>query len=144
MRLLVVLAGLLTVLVLALPARGATDSRDRPPLREVGYGQIRYRGLGPEAWHWRYVLLRRQIARRPDSTRAIQLASATYGVSFSTLYRKAWCESKLGAYPNLFQFIASTWASTPFARFSVFDVYANALAAGWMHARGRGGEWVCR
>ena len=45
---------------------------------------------------------------------------------------------------GLYQFLPSTWASTPYAGFRVDSPYANALAAGWMHAHGRGGEWSCR
>ena len=37
---------------------------------------------------------------------------------------------------GLGQFIDSTWASTPFARFSVFSTYANAMAIAWEVARG--------
>jgi SLT domain-containing protein len=104
------------------------------------------------------VQLRRRIVRqryivlhRRDVTEAINLAGATYG-NASTLWRKARCESGLNtrsvnsgsSASGLFQFLPSTWNSTPYAGFSIFDPFANALAAGWMHAHGRGGEWVCR
>lgn len=134
--------------------------------RVVGYGQIRYRGLGPERWAARYraehrevAELRRQLRRErrvlleaPSVVEAINLASAVYG-NGPTLWRKARCETggtfnPRAANPSgaagLFQFLGSTWASTPFAGFSVWSPYANALAAGWMHAHGRGGEWSCR
>lgn len=141
--------------------------------RTVGYGQIRYAGLGPEKWAQRYrqehqtVLWQRQVIaglraqavksrrlmlREPQVVEAINLACATYGYC-STLWRKARCETGGTFDPNaknrrssasgLFQFLSSTWASTPFGRFSVFSPYANALAAGWMHEQGRGGEWTC-
>ena len=133
--------------------------------RVVGRGQIRFDGAGPERWalrfrrereltrrllnrlhHQRYVLL-----HRPDVVEAIDLAAATYG-NGATLWRKARCESGLNpaarnlssAAAGLFQFIGSTWQSTPYARFDPLSPYANALAAGWMHAHGRGGEWSCR
>lgn len=72
-------------------------------------------------------------------------------VSSDTLIRKGRCESvnwtkfhnKSGA-AGPWQFLGSTWASTPFAGFSVYDPVAAALAAAWMHAHGRGGEWVCQ
>jgi hypothetical protein len=146
---------------------------DTPSRRVVGYGQVRYNGLGPERWAQRYrterrrrvglegrvgVLLRRLAAERrvllqnPHVVEAINLAAAVYGYG-STLWRKAGCETggtfdprsqnSSGA-SGLFQFLGSTWRSTPFARFSVWSPYANALAAGWMHAEGRGGEWSCR
>lgn len=96
--------------------------------------------------------LRREFA--PSSVRAIALASVAYRVSFSMLYRKAYCETGGTLSPfaknprstasGLFQFLTSTWASTPYARFSIWDPYANSLAAAYMHRVGRGGEWSCR
>lgn len=100
--------------------------------------------------------LKRELAIRhaPSSVRAIALASVAYRVSFSTLYRKASCETGGTLSPfaynrsshasGLFQFLPSTWRSTPYGRYSIWDPYANALAAGWMHSAGRGGEWVCK
>jgi hypothetical protein len=107
-------------------------------------------------WHWRYQHrtrqyqhARRTLLSRPSVSEAINLASVVYGYG-ATLWRKARCESRLNPWAKngseasgLFQFLPSTWATTPFAGFSVWSPYANALAAGWMHARGRGGEWVC-
>jgi hypothetical protein len=95
--------------------------------------------------------LRRTLAHSSTVAEALNLACTVYG-NCSTLWRKARCESHLYRYAQnrsseasgLFQFLPSTWATTPFARFSIFSPYANALAAGWMHAQGRGGEWVCR
>jgi hypothetical protein len=103
------------------------------------------------ARHRSRVLLRTLLYRRSIAT-AINLACTVYGASCSTLHRRARCESGYSARSynsasgasGLFQFLWSTWRSTPFASFSVFDPYANALAAGWMEARGRGSEWVCR
>lgn len=115
-------------------------------------------GIGITGWHTRAVSNRRQINRLrrvlladPHVTEAINLAAATYGHG-TTLWRKARCESRLSARAlnnasraaGLFQFLPSTWNSTPYAGFSAFSPYANALAAGWMHQQGRGGEWVCR
>ena len=98
--------------------------------------------------------LKRELARRwhDNSMEAIAYASVAYGVDYTMLLRKARCESRLYPYAKnptstasgLFQFLTSTWATTPYARFSIWDPYANALAAGWMHANGRGREWVCR
>jgi len=133
-----------------------------------GDGQlIRFDGAGAEAWWNRYraerlrthrlrLQLRRErriLLTNPDVVEAINLAAATYGHS-AELWSKARCEtggtfsprslnSSSGA-SGLFQFLYSTWSSTPYARFSVWSPYANALAAGWMHANGRGGEWSCR
>lgn len=110
--------------------------------------------------------LRRTLLHRPSSLEALRLASIVYHVPFSTLYRRASCEST-GSSPaqppsertldahadnanssasGLLQFLfPSTWRSTPFARESVWSPYANALAAAWMMGpAGRGGEWVCQ
>ena len=80
------------------------------------------------------------------------LSASSILVPLASLDRKAWCESRrhpraLNASSQasgLFQFLPSTWRSTPYAAFSVWSPYANAQAAGWMHRAGRGGEWVCR
>src|SRR4029077_2173221 len=133
--------------------------------RVLGRGQIRFDGFGPERWalrfrHERQLVdrLRQRLAREryvvlhhTSVMEAIELAGATYGDT-ATLWRKARCESGLNpnarnlssAATGLFQFLGSTWASTPYGRFDPTSPYANALAAGWMHANGRGGEWVCR
>lgn len=44
---------------------------------------------------------------------------------------------------GLFQFMPSTYASTPYRSRSLWHPKWNAMAAGWMLARGRRGEWVC-
>ncbi|HEY7037168.1 MAG TPA: hypothetical protein VH482_37955 [Thermomicrobiales bacterium] len=115
-------------------------------------------GRNVEQWHSiaaRYLQRSRSLTRAirydPETTTAIGLACVVYG-HCSELWRKAQCESHLYRYARnrssdasgLFQFLPSTWRSTPFGRYSIFDPYASALAAGWMHSRGRGGEWVCR
>ncbi len=94
--------------------------------------------------------LKKTLLSKPSVSEAINLSCAIYG-HCADLWRKASCESHLfpgaqnpsGA-SGLFQFLPSTFASTPFGRFSIWDPYANALAAGWMHQQGRGGEWQCR
>jgi hypothetical protein len=139
--------------------------------RTVGYGQIRFDGAGPERWAARYRATRRQLValrvelrreRRvllqdPNVVEAINLACATYGYC-STLWRVARCETHDTLLPaarnptpvgdehasGLFQFLPSTFRSTPYGRFPIWSPYASALAAGWMHEQGRGGEWSCR
>jgi len=154
---------LFVVALIALIAARPSDPAERHR-RVIGEGQIRFDGHGPEWWaqRWRRerdrtrvlsVALRRQrrvLLNSPHVVEAINLAAAVYGDG-STLWRKARCESHLNpraANPSgaagLFQFLGSTWRSTPFAGFSVWSPYANALAAGWMHEHGRGGEWACR
>ena len=94
--------------------------------------------------------LARTLAHTPTTQEAIQLACSAYG-SCSTLWRRAECESRLDASAHnpsgasgLFQFLPSTWTTTPFAALSIWSPYASAMAAGWMQAQGRGGEWSCR
>lgn len=115
--------------------------------------------------------LHRVLRRDVTIDDAIELAATAYKVDVATLKRKASCESTggHGYNPNaasrrssargLFQFLTSgparrygdhllvdggTWATTPFWRFSPYDPLAASLAAAWMHAHGRGGEWLCR
>ena len=89
----------------------------------------------------------------PRVIAAINLACATYG-NCATLWRRAGCEtggtylasarnSSSGA-TGLYQFLLSTWNSTPYRMFKRTNPYANALAAGWMIGAGRGNEWSCR
>lgn len=151
--LLYVLVALLLVL-LVVAAR--TYASDAPPSEPPADPTVE--GKTAEQWHTvaqRYLSrarsLRVAIRRDPEVSTAIGLACVTYHVSCATLWRKARCESRLHRYSHnpsgasgLLQFLPKTWRSTPFARFSVYDPYANALAAGWMHAAGRGGEWTCR
>jgi len=166
----VLLVLLVLVVLLALILAGRGDSHPSSVTvhrRTVGYGQIAFDFAGPERWAMRYRRARLEVrqlraelrAQRrltlssPHVAEAINLAAATYGYA-DALWRKARCETGGTFSPNalngssgaagLFQFLPSTWASTPYGRFSVFSPYANALAAGYMHAHGRGGEWVCR
>jgi hypothetical protein len=99
---------------------------------------------------------------------ALNLACTVYG-NCATLWRRARCETggtfraaaanSGSSARGLLQFLTrgrarrygdgvlvdgGTWATTPFWRFNVYSPYANALAAGWMLTRGRGGEWSCK
>ena len=132
------------------PERWAARARE---LRRQADARARRLERRLELMRRRLVAERRIVLHNPSVVEAINLAAATYGFG-STLWRKADCEtggtfsprslnSSSGA-AGLFQFLGSTWRSTPYAGFSVWSPYANALAAGWMHAHGRGGEWSCR
>jgi hypothetical protein len=159
--------GLLAAVIVAV-ARANLDTRPgETQIRVLGYGQIKFNGAGPERWaqrwrreHRRYLavrqVLRRQryaLLRRPLVVEAINLSCATFGYCV-TLWRKARCETagtfsatsynRSSGASGLFQFLPGTWRQTPYAPFSVWSPYANALAAGWMHAHGRGNEWACR
>ena len=68
------------------------------------------------------------------------------------MVRVARCESVLdpcavnrkGPYYGLFQFLKSTWKTTPYGDHDIFDPEAQALAAGWMWKQGRKNEWACQ
>lgn len=160
MRFLVIATSIFTIAVLAAPVHG-----EDPPT-EVIVEVERVCGPRSEPCSLAYKRMRRlaylrrvrnrQLTRvlrsEPSVDEAINLAAITYSVSGAMLHRKAYCESR--KYPRarnlsssasgLFQFLSSTWRSTPYAGFSVWSPYANSLAAGWMHKVGRGGEWVCQ
>ena len=83
--------------------------------------------------------------------RIIYDAADRYDQSRQDMLRVARCESNLDPYAvnpsgsyGLFQFIRSTWKSTPFGGEDIFDPRANANAAGWMWSEGRKSEWVCQ
>lgn len=95
-----------------------------------------------------------RVARKQCSKRrpvpCIRRAALRWDVPTSLLVRKARCESRLNPFARnpsgasgLFQFLPSTWATTPYADRSIWSAKWNSLAAGFMHNVGRGGEWVC-
>ena len=84
--------------------------------------------------------------------RYIEKAARKYGQSERAMVRVARCESNLnpcavnrsGPYYGLFQFLKSTWRSTPYRDHDIYDPKAQALAAAWMWKRGRKDEWACK
>ena len=87
-----------------------------------------------------------------DIVSIIYAAADRYGQPREDMLRVATCESNLDpteVHPvsqasGLFQFLPSTWATTPYADQDIFDPVANANAAGWMWSVGRRNEWVCQ
>ncbi len=87
-----------------------------------------------------------------DIVSIIYAAADAYGQSRADMLRVADCESNLvptAVNPSsnasgLFQFLPSTWATTPYAGQNIFDPVASANAAGWMWANGRRSEWECQ
>lgn len=74
-----------------------------------------------------------------------------------TGWRRSWllripaCESGWNPYARnpsgssgLYQFLPSTWATTPYARRSIWSAFWQPYAAAYMLRAGRSGEWVCR
>lgn len=86
-----------------------------------------------------------------DSVRDCIRGGATeHDQSYSYLLAVASCESelnRLAANPSgasgLFQFMPSTWATTPYAGRSIWSARAQALAAAWAFRQGRAAEWEC-
>ena len=79
-------------------------------------------------------------------------AAKKYGQSEGAMVRVARCESVLdpcavnrsGPYYGLFQFLKSTWQTTPYGDRDIFDPEAQSLAAAWMWKQGRRNEWACQ
>lgn len=98
--------------------------------------------------------MRSQCSQR-NPRACIERAILTYrlrGWQAAWMRRVARCESRMNPYARnpsgatgLFQFMPSTWRSTPYGRYSITSAKYQALAAAWMLARaGRSREWVCR
>ncbi|MFT4038765.1 MAG: SH3 domain-containing protein [Thermomicrobiales bacterium] len=88
---------------------------------------------------------------RKQIVKYINAAADKYGQDRGAMLRVATCESNLDPYAvnpsgsyGLFQFIRSTWKSTPYGDQDIFDPQANANAAAWMWKQGRKSEWVCQ
>jgi hypothetical protein len=84
--------------------------------------------------------------------RFIGKAARKYGQSKKVMLRVARCESNLdpcavnrsGPYYGLYQYLKSTWKTTPYGDESIWDPEAQAMATGWMWKQGRKNEWVCQ
>ena len=93
-----------------------------------------------------------QVSGEDEIVRIIREAAREFGQPEEDLLRVGRCESNLdpravneaGPYFGLFQFLRSTWATTPFAERDIFDPTANARAAAWMWQQGRRNEWACQ
>jgi hypothetical protein len=84
--------------------------------------------------------------------RIVHEAADRYDQPRKAMVRVARCESNLdpyarnpaGPYLGLFQFLRSTWKTTPYRDEDIFDPKANAFAAAWMWKKGRRDEWACQ
>ena len=82
----------------------------------------------------------------------INKAARKYKQSEKAMERVARCESALdpcavnrsGPYFGLYQFLKSTWKTTPYRDRSIWDPKAQALATAWMWKKGRKNEWACQ
>lgn len=97
---------------------------------------------------------RRKKCRSADEQtvkRHIRRAAKKYNQRYEAMLCVARCESNLdncavnkaGKSYGLFQFIRSTWDSTPFKDKNIYSAKWNAMATGWMWKQGRQNEWVC-
>jgi hypothetical protein len=84
--------------------------------------------------------------------RIIRQAADMYEQPRRDMLRVAYCESRYnpraynpsGPYYGLFQFLQSTFNSTPYADHNIYNPKANARAAAWMWSVGRRNEWACQ
>lgn len=82
----------------------------------------------------------------------IRRAALHYRQSFQDMLRVARCESSLDPYNEyaghhgLFQYLESTWASTPYGKRDIYSAKWQSLATGWMWSRkpSRRNEWACQ
>lgn len=102
--------------------------------------------------------LRRELAHDPSIREAVALASVAYPqmppcsawaiIRHESLMTPdpAHAKNPSSSASGLYQFLFSTWMSTPYGKagFSIWSPYAQSLAAGWMHTVGRSGEWNIR
>lgn len=160
------LALVASITVATVGTQPPTTTSSRPaavPVRVDGHGVRWWAGrarANRAAARWQHQragrleqLLRRRIVEPRQSVyeHSATLAAIAYGVDAATLIRKGRCESArwtrflntASGAAGPWQFLASTWATTPYAAFSPYDPLAAALAAAWMHGAGRGKEWSC-
>lgn len=80
----------------------------------------------------------------------IHRAAIHYGVSYQdgkyvanreSRFNPKICNIQGSGACGLFQFMPGTWASTPYAGFSVFSAKHNALGWAWLWSRGGQGHW---
>jgi hypothetical protein len=123
-------------LTLRAPRRSALAALLGAVMPTVAYARDRCRVRDSEREILRYI---RRTARK-------------YGQSRRSMVRVARCESNLdpcaynrsGPYFGLYQFLKSTWKSTPYGNKDIYDPKFQALATAWMWKKGRKNEWACK
>ena len=96
-------------------------------------------------------LARRRYSER-EIIRIIEQAADRYNQPRRAMLRVARCESNLDPYAvspdrryfGLYQFLKTTWRTTPYRDEDIYDPRANARAAAWMWKQGRRNEWACQ
>lgn len=122
-------------------ARRNRKNRDRSGRKEKRKNRKGKKGKGCKSSH-----------NEKEILKYIAKAAKKYGQSKSAMERVARCESgldpcaysKAGPYYGLYQFLKSTWKTTPYKGRSIYDPKAQALAAAWMWKQGRKNEWACK
>jgi hypothetical protein len=148
------------ILLLTSSARGETVQ----PLQ----AQVTYQGKTAQWWAKRAVQARKDANARGHTIKRLKTVvshdlSVQESIKLATMVypafteHRAWCiihhESWMTRDPlhaknpsstatGLYQFLTSTFRSTPYGHLSIYSPYAQSLAAGWMHQHGRGGEWA--
>lgn len=100
----------------------------------------------------RAVERRLAVRFRRDVSFAIDIASRAFRVSRAEMTAVARCESHLNPFAQnqtstaggLFQWLASSWASTPFGDLSRYDPLVASLATAEHVSRAGWGAWVCK
>ena len=104
----------------------------------------------PQGHGKRHVLVERVRCSQNHPRVCVRMAARRWHQSYGELLRVAVCESGLrwwarnpsGA-SGPFQFMPSTWASTPYGRHSLWSWRWASLGAAWMWHVGRAREWSC-
>lgn len=153
----------LAVAATALAAYAATNSR-ADAVRILPVAKT-YQGKSVRWWANRAVLarreananrrvlysLRRTLRHQVTISEAVKLATIAYPAFTEA---RAWCiirhesggnpyaKNRSSTASGLYQFLTSTFHSTPYGGMSIWSPLAQSLAAGWMHQVGRGREWA--
>lgn len=120
---------------------------------------INHRKIGKKYWRDRkkaYFEYRTYKKQWGDCTDAgpvrdcIHGAAIEYGADERWMISVSWCESEWKRYAqnpsgstSIFQFLYSTWLTTPYGNKDIYSVKYQSLAAAWMYVQNRQSEWVC-
>ena len=79
----------------------------------------------------------------------IKRAALHHRQPYRDMLRVAMCESSFNPYNSyvghygLYQYLPSTWATTPYRHHSIWSAKWQALATAWMWSQGRRNQWAC-
>ena len=133
------IAGVVVALAVTLPHAAPAQARDDSPCK----GRLCKRDVPQTKKCWSY------DGRKATARCFIRRAADHFGQSRSQAYAIAYRESRYnwkatnsssGA-AGLYQFMPSTWESTPYGRYSPYHPRWAALAAMWMWKHGKQSHW---